>query len=721
MQLSSLFNPHSILIIGVSHDQQKVGYLVARNMLKQGFSGPLSFINPKGGEILGKKVYRSLSEVPQPVTSYQEGESPSNQSEPAELAVLAVPAHIALSMLDELHERGVRNVVLFAAGFKEIGTEGDENERLLREKTELYGMQLLGPNCIGFVNTINGINATFLKSIAPTGNVGFVSQSGALGSVMVDDFVGRSNVGFSYFVSLGNKSVVDESDVIAFLSEDPHTAVIALYLEDVKDGPRFKQVLREATRRKPVVILKSGVSEEGSQAALSHTGGMAGDDAVYSSVFKQCGAIRAKDYTEFTTLLRLFSFGRVPTSPRVLVLSNAGGVGVLLTDQLIEHGLHLVTISEENKQELTKVFGDSKKISIRNPIDILGDASAFDYDKAITSTLDEKDVGSIVVLLTPQANTEIMQTARVITRAQHNFERPIYPVFMGKDSVHEAHDLFEQSGIASFRHHDYLTKAIQKAVWYKQYIGSQAGEGTGNNFATSGEDVASELSAETQSDIQQIIAGGTGRRFLDLRESLDVLSLAGVPVVSMEHVSQEEDLIPAADRLGWPVTLKVASRAITHKTEVKGVIPGIGTADMLSEHFHRLTGNPDIAATGVYLQQQVRGFEVFLGAKRDARFGVVVLVGTGGIYTELYHDVAHRVYPFTHNEFLTMLKETHAYTLLNGFRGGTVVDMGILYRVISSVGALLVAEPGIAEVDLNPLFVQESSVVAVDARVILTQ
>lgn len=693
MNLDTIFNPNSIAIIGVSHETHKVGYLVASNMLEQGFSGDLYFVNPKGGSILGKEVYSSIEALPSAV----------------DLAVLAVPAKIALPAFDELHAKGIQNVVLFAAGFKEVGESGMENERMLLEKAKEYNLTILGPNCIGYVNTEKGINATFLKTIAPKGNVGFISQSGALGSVMVDDFVGRSNVGFSYFISMGNKSIIDEADALEFLANDPRTAVIAMYLEDVKDGEKFKRVLKDATLRKPVVILKSGTTEEGSKAALSHTGGLAGNDAVFSSVFAQNGAIRARDYTEFTTLLRLFSFDRVPTSPRVLVLSNAGGVGVLLADQLVEQNLSLVTISEQNKQELTKVFGESKKISVRNPIDILGDASAFDYEKAITATIDEKDVGSIVVLLTPQANTEIMETAHVMVRAQHAFEKPIYPVFMGKDSVHEAHDFFEEQRIASFRHHDYLTRAIAKAVWYKQYLSETAG-----HLNQTQEPV---LESPQLDRVRHIVAQAAGRPFLNLSESLEVLSLIQVPVVPMQHVASPEEAVSVATAMGFPVTLKLSSDTITHKTEVKGVYPGLRTAEEVSAAYTQLAAVP--SANGAFVQKQSSGHEIFIGAKRDPNFGIVMLVGLGGIYAELFKDVANRIVPFSQKEFISMLKETHLHSLLSGFRGAKPVDLGLLYSVVHKVGVLMEAVPEIKEIDMNPLFVDVSEVTAVDARIII--
>jgi acetyltransferase len=398
MPLQTLLNPSSIAIVGVSSHEKKVGHLVAKNMIDAGYKGELYFVHPTEKEILGRQVYPNLAAIGKAV----------------DVVVLAIPADKALACLDEVHLIGCHNIVLYAAGFKETGEEGKIREKILIEKAEKYDITLLGPNGIGFLNPKLGVNATFLKDNSPLGNIGFISQSGALGSVLVDYFAAHKNLGFSYFVSLGNKTIIDEADVLAYLGRDKDTKVIGMYVEDVKDGNKFRRILRQVTKIKPVIILKSGSTWEGSQAALSHTGGLVGNDDVYTAVFAQCGAIRAEFFEEFIMLLKIFSFGRQPISKHILVLSNAGGVGVLLSDDLVKKELSLVTVSEETKKQLAKEFNDSKKITVHNPIDLLGDASAFDYKQAINATMHEKQIGAIIILLTTQANTEIKKTASVI-------------------------------------------------------------------------------------------------------------------------------------------------------------------------------------------------------------------------------------------------------------------------------------------------------------------
>lgn len=695
MDLQKFFNPQSIAIIGVSHDKKKVGYLVASNMIEQGYEGKLFLVNPKGGKILRREVYSDLKEI----------------KEPIDLAVLAIPAEPALKYLEVLKKKNITNVVLFAAGFKENGGEGLDREKELIDKCTEYGITLLGPNCIGYINTATGVNSTFLKHTSPKGNIGFISQSGALGSVLVDELVARHNLGLSYFISMGNKTILDESDMLDFLAHDDNTHVIAMYIENVTDGEKFKQTLSRVTKIKPVIILKSGATEEGSKAAMSHTGGLAGDDSIFSAVFKQCGAIRAQDYIEFTTLLELFSFDRVPMSDSVLVLSNAGGAGVLLADELVDEHLSLVTVSTHTKNQLTKVFGDSKKITVHNPIDLLGDASAFDYEKAIAETIQEQDIGSVVILLTPQANTEIWDTAKIIIKAQQGFEKPIYPVFMGKDSVQVAHDLFEKCRVASFRYFDYLVHAIGKAVRYKEYLSNHAGhvEQYPNLI----------IDEKNKKTIQKILNENKEKPFLNLFDSLAVLEKIGVPVRPLYRVYSENELRIAAKEHGFPLTMKIASDQVTHKTEVRGVVPNIVTMTELVKEFQLMTRNPDTKTKGVFIQPQAHGYEIFIGAKRDPVFGVVLVFGMGGIYAELFKDIATRVYPFSQREFIRMAKETKTFKLLSGFRGNQPVDLGLLYDAIYRVCYLMCEFPAIKEMDLNPLFVSSEGISAVDARIIL--
>ncbi len=688
MSLQSFFNPSSVAIVGVSEDVKKVGYLVARSLLNQGYKGEVYFINPKYKELLGKQVYPSLASVGKQV----------------DLVVLAVPGDIALKMLDEVKENGCKNVVIFAAGFKETSEQGALKEEVLAQKIKKYDLNLLGPNCIGFVSTVSGTNVTFLKHSAPVGNIGCISQSGALGSLMVDYMADHKNFGFSYFISLGNKTAFDECDALEFLSEEKNTAVIAMYLEDVKDGKRFMKVLREVACKKPVVILKSGSTEEGSKAAVSHTGSMMGDDAIYSSVFEQCGAIRAKQLFEFMALLKLYAYERAPISKDILILSNAGGVGVLLTDELIKRNMSLVTITEEVKQGIVKSMG-SGRVSFHNPIDLLGDASAFHYKSAIRATMKEKRTGAVVILLTPQANTEIEETASVIADAQDWFDTPIYPIFMGEKSVGHSHTFFEEKKIASFSSYDFLPIAIAKIIAYKDWLEEEKNS-------------KSQISNPNQIPIRHLVDQiPNGKKLLNLSESMNLLQEIGVPTVKLHLISNKDELIQKAKELGYPLVAKIASDSITHKTDVKGIVTGIHDEEELIKAWKDLT-----SVTGdehIYVQKQVKGHELIVGAKRDHIFGPVVLVGLGGVYAELLQEVARFVYPFDEAVFQRNIMATKMKKLIVGFRGSKPIDISKLFMVASLIGKLFAENPELMELDINPLMIVEGESFAVDGRVVL--
>lgn len=700
MDLSKLFNPESIAIVGVSREPKKVGHLVAKNLLAQGYKGKIYFINNKyKGKILGKTVYSSLTDA----------FCDTSQVSQATVVVLAVPADIALIYLDEMNKLGIKNAVIFAAGFKEIGELGVKREELLLDKARKYGINILGPNCLGFVNTKMGANLTFLKHICPKGNIGFVSQSGALGSMMVDHYAVHRNLGFSYFVSIGNKSIIDESDVLEFLGNDINTKVIAMYLEDVKNGEKFKKTLLNITKIKPIVVLKSGTTSEGSKAASSHTGGMVGDDEVMDAVFKQYGVIRATNMTEFLTILKILSFDKAPKSENILGLSNAGGIGVLLADELIKNNLKLITISEKTKKDIVKRMGQSHKITLHNPIDVLGDASAFDYQQVIEATMKEKDIGCIMVMLTPQANTEIHKTAEVIEAAQKKFDKPIYPLYFGEKSIEGSHLFFEENKIASFYKYDYLPQSLTKILKWQEYINQKTQPQAQPHLL--------KLSLiANKSEIETIIKN-TSKSSLNLIDSLDILGFLDIPEASYIFLEKTSDVKKMFSNISFPCVAKIVSDSISHKTEVGGVITNIDSEEELSIALKKLGKVKSIK--GILIQKMIKGYEMLVGAKRDPVFGIVLVVGLGGIYTELIKDISYRLYPFSYEEFLYMISETKLSKLVRGFRGSGVIDVKKLYEIVIKVGLLMEHFPGIKEIDINPLIISDKEIMAVDGRIVI--
>lgn len=695
MQLTTFFSPKSIAIVGVSTNLLKVGHLVARNMLDQGYKGELYFVNPKGETVLGKNTYKDLASIGKRI----------------DLVIFATPADVVIPYLEKVVQIGCKQIVVFAAGFKENhNAEGDTREQQLAEALKKFDITLLGPNCIGYVNTHEGINATFLKAVVPRGNIGIISQSGALGSALIDHYAAQTHLGISTFISLGNKSNLTESDALEYLAHDPHTAVIGMYLEDVVDGTRFRQVLQQTVLQKPVVILKSGRTPGGSAAAVSHTASMVGDDSVFEAAIRQSGAIRMYTFSHFQEVLTLYSFNHVPRNRNILVLSNAGGMGVMLADELSEHHLNLIHVSEITAKKLYGAFDEYKKISVHNPIDLLGDASAFDYQKAINLTMKEHDLGAAIVLLTPQANTQIMETADVLIDAQQkNFTIPVYPVFMGGASVKDAHTHFEKNNISSFRIFSALPRVISRICDAQEYRAALAQEKK--------HDVMNIALTTHKPDIQTALLSGVNKKVLNQYDSLRIVEYAGIPAAKPYLATSEEDLQQIIKREGFPLVAKIASEKITHKTEVKGVLTGLNTWDELLsayQYMTRLSGEKE----GCYIQKELKGQEFIVGAKRDATFGVVLLVGLGGIYAEMLKETAHFIHPFPFVYFKREISKTKMKKLFDGYRNMEAVDIEGLYHVVYNVGMLMEAFPMISEIDINPLMASGKELSAVDARII---
>lgn len=696
MSLKSFFNPQSIAIVGVSTHPEKVGYLVARNMIDQGYAGKLYFVHPSGETILGHQTTPDLKSIGKQI----------------DLVIFAIPADAILPYLEKVAEVGCKNVLVYAAGFKENHTEaGDAREKKLQDAAKKYGLTVLGPNCIGYVNTERGINATFLKSTVPHGNIGIISQSGALGSAITDYYSAQKNLGLSFFISLGNKAIIDESVTLEYLAQDPATAVIGMYLEDVADGARFQAVLEKTTAKKPVIILKSGRTTVGSEAAVSHTGSMVGDDAVFEAAIRQSGAIRTYTFSHFQEVIRLFSFDQIPTSRNILVLSNAGGMGVMLADELIEQNLQLVTVSEKTKKKLYGAFDEFKKITVHNPIDLLGDASAFDYEKAVRLTMQEYDVGGTMVLLTPQANTQIMETAKVLVEAhKKKLKRPIYPVFMGGSSVKPAHTYFEENKLASFRYFSELPPVMRKINDSREYIAERLKE-------SPVQDVNISLSTHAL-DIKEVLLSKGDKQFLNQHESLRVLGYSGIQVAKPYLATSEHDLKMILENEGYPLVAKIASDKITHKTEVKGVITGLNTWDELVDAYEamiRLSGPKN----GCYIQKQYSGHEFILGAKRDPTFGIVLMIGLGGIYAELLKETVNLVYPYPFVYLRRELRKSKMKKLLDGYRKSAPIPVEGLHTILSRIGRLMEQFSTITEIDINPLIATGDELIAVDGRIII--
>lgn len=536
---SKIFNPSSIAILGVSTETYKVGHLVAKNLIAQGYKGDVYFVNPKGGELFGKKIYKSLNEIKKPI----------------DLAVLAVSVDIVLSLLDEINNLGIKNLLIYAAGFKEVGGDGIDKERELFEKAQKYGLNILGPNCVGYINTEKNINLTFLRNKAPVGNIGVISQSGALGSLMLDYYNTHQNLGLSHFISLGNKTILDESTALEFLFKDKNTEVIALYLEDVTDGEKFRKTLEKITKIKPVIILKSGKTTEGAKAALSHTGSLVGEDDVYQAVFDQSGAIRADNLDQFMLLLKIFSYKKIPLSEKVLIITNAGGVGVLLTDELIKNRLKMLTITEKTKKILDKKLSKFHKITIHNPIDLLGDAQANNFKIVMDEALKDRNIGSVIVLLTPQANTQVGETAKVIVDIQKNIKIPIYAIFLGGQAIEESLSFFEKEKVTGFSTFNFLPQSIGKILKWQEYAKK--------TLETHDHSIHKLTILGNKNEIESVFHSNKNNSFLSVMDSLDIFRMTDIPIAGFSLIKSKEEIDSIIEKIGYPVVLKINSEKIS--------------------------------------------------------------------------------------------------------------------------------------------------------------
>lgn len=680
----NFFSPKSVVIVGASSNPLKVGHLTLKNLINQGFKGKIYLVNKKGGEILGKKVYENLSQI----------------KEPIDLVVLSIPADEVIKILDEIGGLGIKNLLIFSSGFKEIGEEGKKREEILIQKSRQYNFNILGPNCVGFINTNQNINLTFLKGEAKKGNIGIVSQSGALGSYLLDYFNNRHNLGFSYFFSLGNKTKIDEVDILKFLADDEKTKVIGCYFESIENGEKFKKEIKKIIIKKPVIILKPGKSKEAAKAALSHTGSIVGDDDVYQAIFNQNGIIRAENLDEFVFLLKLFSFEKIPLGKKALIITNAGGVGVLMTDELVKNNFKIVLIDEKVKNKILEKIPNASRLNIYNPIDLLGDAQAYDFDVVLTEALKNKKFDFVIVLLTPQANTEVEKTAEIVYKHQSKTNIPIYPVFLGGKSVRDSFDFFEKNKIVGLKNFYFLSSSLKKILLYQDFLKE---ENNNDNFFNP-DDLTKKKILYFLKQIK--------RDFLTISETFSILNILKLPIVNLIKIKSIDDLNNLD--LDFPVVAKINSEKIIHKTDSGGVILNINNIEELKKAYLELKKIDE----NIIIQKMIKGDEYIIGAKKDDNFGTVVIFGLGGIYTEIFKEIIKLVWPFSYYDLIREIKSKKFFKLLQGARGKKIFDLKKIYQILAKLAWLMENFKEIKEIDLNPAIIKDDNLYIVDGRVI---
>ncbi len=691
-----LFNPRSIAVIGASATKGKLGNDVMRNLIDSGYGGKIYPINPRGGEILGRTVYRKIGDVPADV----------------DVAVIVIPAKFVLPVVEECGKKGVKALVIITAGFKEIGHEGLEAEKKLVEIAEKYGMVVQGLICLGIINMSYPYNASFSSGTPEKGSIAFASQSGALMTGILDWSL-MEKIGFSKFVSLGNKAQLDESDFVEAFGRDPDSTFILLYIESVADGKKFMDVCRRVTPKKPIFVVKSGVSQAGARAASSHTGSLAGSDTAYDAAFKQCGVIRAESIAELFGVANVYDDMKLPAGNRVAIVTNAGGPGILTTDACEASGLEVTKLSQTTIDFLKAHLPPAA--SVYNPIDALGTASAEDYRICTEAALRDEQVDAVIVLLTPQAMTQIAETAQALVDVHREYpEKPLLAVFMGGNSMVYPRVILTDGSIPTFDFPERAVHALAELYKYTVRRDSLKDEAV-PQFPVDKERVA-EILAKVKED---------GRRVLLGSEAHAIAEAYGIPVARIRLATTPEEARTIADELGYPVVLKISSPDIVHKSDVGGIRVGLKTPEEVESAFRQIldtvkTHKPKAIIYGVDVQEMVsQGRELIIGCSRDVQFGPLIMFGAGGIFVNYLKDVAFRLAPMTRSDVGELISETKIATLLRGVRGQPPSDMKALEDTVLKISQLVTDFEEIVELDINPLFGYEQGkgVCAVDVKI----
>lgn len=697
--LTRLYRPRAVAVIGASPNPAKLGHQILRNIIESGYGGEIYAINPKATPILGRPCYPSIEEAP-----------------PVDLAVIVVPAEAVVPVAEACGRHGVAHLVVISAGFKEVGPEGARREAALVEVCRRYGMGLVGPNCLGVIDTHTPLNATFASAQPVKGSIAFISQSGALGSAILD-WSHQQNIGFSRFISLGNKAGLTEVDLILDAASDPDTNVVCAYLEDVKDGRRFLEVVGQATERRPVLILKSGTSEAGGRAASSHTGALAGDDRAYQCAFSQTGVIRVQTLTELFALATAFANQPLPAGRRVAIITNAGGPGIIATDAVERQGLAMARLAPDTIKALREKL--PPECAVFNPVDVVGDAPPERYRVALEAVLQDPGVDALIVLLTPQVPTRPPEVARHVVETRRLApQKPVMVSMIGGELVREATEYLVANRVPCFTFPEEAVTAL--AGMYRYARRRQRGP---SESATRFDDVRPD---EARAVLDRVQA--EGRRVLLGPEAARVAAAYGIRVAPAELARTPDEAVAIAERLGYPVALKIASPEIVHKSDVGGVRLKLGSAEAVREAYVDIqervsTLMPQHRFYGVEVSRMMPpGQELIIGMVRDRQFGPVLAFGMGGIYVNLLQDVSFRLAAaLSQADVEEMIQETKVYQLLRGYRGSEPADVPALQEALARVARLALDLPEIAELDINPLFAYRSGegYVAVDVKMTL--
>jgi acetate---CoA ligase (ADP-forming) len=698
MSFEGLLRPQSIAVIGASSTPGRVGHDVLRNIIEGGFEGEIYPINPKVNELMGKKSYASVKDIPGPV----------------DCAVIAINRDLVIPMLLECSEKSIHGIVVITAGFKETGPEGKKLQLEITRIAQQNNMTLLGPNCLGLINPWHKLNASFGQKLDTPGSIACISQSGALITAM-QDMAASNKIGFSLLASLGNKATLDEVAFFQNLQSDPTTRVIAAYLEDISKGQEFMRVAERVSKSKPILILKSGRTSAGAKAASSHTGSLAGADSAYQSAFERTGVIRVNSIEHLFDVAMAFAYQPLPQGDKIAVVTNAGGPGIMMSDALESAGLRMATIDEETEKKLSAVLPAAA--STHNPVDVLGDAGGDRYAGAIDTLLASNSVDGLVVILTPQTMTDDVAIAKAVVELAKKYTKPVFACFMGAGSIRKGVEILQTEQIPQYSIPERAAAAMLEMVRYARY--KRRPLRVVERFAVNKNPVIKTI--KTYLNRQKYEIGENDAK--NIMEAYNFNVPAGMLATSVEEA------VRFASDLGYPVAMKISSPDILHKSDVGGVRVGLANAAAVEDAFELMMlrvkrKKPEAQLQGVLVEKMIMGGkEVILGMKKDPQFGPVLMFGLGGIFVEVLKDVVFGLAPLTEEECRKMIEGTRSYKILRGVRGGRPVDINAVVVALQRLSQLVMDFPEIEEVDINPLMAgaEGDGAFVVDARIILSK
>jgi len=693
--LNFFFTPQGVAIIGASQNPEKLSNGIVRNMLSYGYKGKIYPVNPKAKEINGLKCYSSILDI----------------TDRVDLAVIILPSKFIPNVLRDCGKKGVKAVTVISGGFKEVGREGESLELELLKIIDQYPMRMIGPNCVGTINLITGMNTTFIRGMPATGGIGFISQSGAVCGGVVDH-IANKGIGFSHFLSLGNMADVSETDMIEYLAEDKDTSVIAVYMEGVRDGRRFIDVCKKVTPKKPVVVLKAGRSDEGAKAVSSHTGSLAGSHAAYQAAFAQAGIIEVFSITDLLNVSMALDWLSVPKGNHAVIVTNSGGPAAIASDSFSQNGITLADLSEATKQKLADKLNPAAQVA--NPVDMLGGANEDAYQHSMLTALNDDNVDMALAILVPTSLVDPEKIAQAVISAVAETQKPVVSCLMGFEAVQNAVKMLHANKIPCV---DFPAKC---GVIFQALLRS------GNKSESEPLDTSpGEKSGKEKAGT--IFSRNGNQKIWGEHVTREILSAYKIPLIEGALAANKSEAHSIAKEIGFPVVLKGASEDVLHKSDANAVVVDIKNITALNDAYDTVTSNilksdPHAAIDGMLIEKMAQpGKEVIIGMKRDPSFGPLMMFGMGGVFVELFEDVAFRVAPLTKGDIYKMIKETRAFQYLNGWRGGTVYDMNAIMEVMSKLSQLAVDFPQIKELEINPLrvFAEGEGVVALDCRMIL--